>query len=232
MFSKEKGTTWKLTNGILLVSLIGYIISLLVMIITELLPENGDYSNFVFNDFMYEFLYNLSIIAIIGLTLLIINKKFNFFDKSYPFSRKFLNLCIIFAIIGTIIYVISDTLGILFNPTNSILYIGSELKNNIASTLVYISILYFVNFKPIMIKENGKLQNLFNFICIWFCIESFETFVLSFLNVSSFNHPVDFFRTIIIEIIIFSILAFVIYLVNFKKKDHETEIPQAFNNNN
>lgn len=165
------------------------------MIITELLPENGDYSNFILNDFMYEFLYNLSIITIIGLTLLIINKKFNFFDKSYPFSRKFLNLCIIFAIIGTIVYVISDTLGILFNPTNSILYIGSKLKNNIASTLVYISILYFVNFKPIMIKENGKLQNLFNFICIWFCIESFETFVLSFLNVSSFNHLVDFFRT-------------------------------------
>ena len=82
-----------------------------------------------------------------------------------------------------------------------------------------------------MIKENGKLQNLFNFICIWFCIESFEKFVLSFLNVNSFNHPVDFFRTIIIEIIIFSILAFVIYLVNFKKKNHETEIPQAFNNN-
>jgi len=227
MFNKEKGRTWKIVNGILFLNIIIYTIILLVSIITELLPENGDYSNFVFNEFMSGFLSNLSIIIVIALTLLIINKKLNLFDKSYSFSRKFLNLTFVLAITGTMIMLLTDLFGILFNQYAYSM--STEIKNTIASILVNGIALYIINFKPILVTENSKSQNFFNYISICGCIGAVHAFILSILNISHFSHPIDLLRSIIIEITVFSVFAVVVYLVNFKKKNTENTIPKAFN---
>ncbi len=230
MFSKEKGKTWKITNALLLLSVIGYAITLLTLIIKNLLPEGGDFSNFVATEFFFELFTTLFGVAIILGTLFIINKKINLFDVKYPFSRKFLNFIFVFAISGMLILVVSYLLGKAFSiEATDFLDIFDSFKQLLTATIVYCLAAYLVNLKPIMIRENSKALNFINFISIMVCMNSALAFLLILVNFGIFDNAIDFIRNMLLAIIPCVIFGLVIYFMNFKKIISSDKSPEAFN---
>ena len=225
MFNKDKGIVWLLVNAVLILSLIGVSVSLLVTLVNGLLPQDGDYTSFVFSDFMYKVLCLLFSAVLFALALYLINKLVNLFDDSYALSRKFLNFIFLQTAIGSLIYIFCNVAGVVFGVFLETFII----KEIIALMMISALGLYLINFKPIMVKENSIIQNFINFVSVQSCVYSLYAFIISILNFKSFTHPVNFVRTVLVEIVIFAVFAFVIYWINFKNKLKES--PEAFNVN-
>ena len=129
-------------------------------------------------------------------------------------SKFFLCLSVL---ISAVILLIVYTLNLIFYEGFDVII----LTEYIASILVYSSALYFVNQMQITNTNNGKAQNIFNFISIWGCVGASHGFMLTILNASTFDHPIDFLRNTMIGIIVFAVFATVIYLINFRNSKNE-----------
>ena len=199
-----------------------------MLLINNLLPSKGDYSQFKPLDFLQSFLSISSVIGIVIFVLWLINKKINLFDIQYPFSRAYLNSQFIItstvAFCFTIIYLINLIIrpGSVFSSVNFI-------KNIIMFDIVSVVSIYLINFRPLMIRENSMTQNIINYFGVKYCNIAFYAFVFTIINMKLFTNTVDFLRTIIIELMIAGVLAFVLYWINFKSQNDSKEKPQAFN---
>lgn len=233
MFSKEKGKTWKVTNAILLLYLLILVIAFLGGLITSLLPEGGDYSTFDSMQFLNDFLVSLLSIGIIGGTLYVINRKVNLFDKTYPFSRKFLNFCFVMGISSYLILFGACIIALICQqPLQEIIdMVGYELKDIIATFIAYTTMAIVVNVRPIMIRSNSKALNFINFVSIWVCLGTIMAFILSILNYADYTTTVDLVRTLLIEAIVCLVFGLLIYFLNFRNKENTNNTPQAFNAN-
>lgn len=161
---KNKNKVTKISNGILILM---FILSLLsaVSVIGSLMSGNTSaIEGYKVADYWYNGILMIVYVIVVGITVLLLNKKVDLYKDEYPVSKQAFNLFIVLSIVSLVITFFGVIVSYYVYKTFSFYSILSVF---IAYLPTYLIAFMYVNKNEYFSKENSKGTNFINFVILY-----------------------------------------------------------------
>ena len=171
---KNKNKVTKISNAILLVIFVLYLVASISSIISIATGNITLPTGYTEKDYLYSTILSLVYAVLAGISLLILNTKVNMYKEDYTLSRQIFNLYTMLSIISSLVLIASYIVSIYVYKESS----TYELLTSIICYIpFYIAAYIYVDKKDLLNKKNTKIRNTVNFLVVCLMMSYFTNIV-------------------------------------------------------